>query len=101
VISADSVHAALGLLGTRQPDAAIVDLQLGDGSGRDVIRQIQSTAPVIIFSGMRSLSGQLERSRPRTRLVEKPCSLTWLLNTLDEMMAMLPPDGGPQLQRAA
>jgi len=101
VISANSVQSALDLLGTRQPDAAIVDLQLGDGSGRDVIRQIQSTAPVIIFSGMRSLSGQLERSRPLTRLIEKPCSLTWLLNTLDEMMAMLPPEGGPHLQRAA
>lgn len=101
VISASSVHGALGLLGTHQPDAAIVDLQLGDGCGRDVIRRIQSTAPVIIFSGMRSLSGQLERSRPLTRLIEKPCSLTWLLNTLDEMMAMLPPEGGPHLQRAA
>jgi DNA-binding response OmpR family regulator len=100
VISANSVHSALGLLGTRQPDAAIVDLQLADGSGRDVIRRIQSKVPVIIFSGMRSLSGQLERSRPRTRLIEKPCSLTWLLNTLDEMMAM-PPEGGPHLQQAA
>ena len=101
VISASSVRSALVLLGTCQPDAAIVDLQLGDGSGRDVIRRIQSNAPVIIFSGMRALSGQLERSRPRTRLVEKPCSLTWLLNTLDEMMDTPPPGGGPHLQRAA
>ncbi len=101
VISASTVHGALGLLDARQPDAAIVDLQLGDGSGRDVIRHIQSKAPVIIFSGMRALSGQLERSRPLTRLIEKPCSLTWLLNTLDEMMAMPPPEGGPHLQRAA
>ncbi len=104
VISSNTVDGALRLLGRRQPDAAIVDLQLGAGSGRDVIVQIPPEAPVIIFSGMRALSGQLERSRPLTRLVEKPCSLTWLLNALDEMMAMLPggpPDGGGHLQRAA
>ena len=26
---------------------------------------------------------ELERLRPRTRLVEKPCSLTWLLDSLE------------------
>lgn len=87
VITADTAAGALSLLGTRQPDAAIVDLQLRQGSGRDVIPQIPSQAPVIIFSGMRSLSAELERSRPGTRLVEKPCSLVWLINTLDEMLA--------------
>ena len=43
--------------------------------------------PVIIFSGMPGVSGELERLRPRTRFVEKPCSLTWLINTLDDMLA--------------
>jgi hypothetical protein len=46
--------------------------------------------PVIIFSGTIADSGQLERIRPRTRLVEKPCSLTWLINTLDEMLEGIP-----------
>jgi two-component system, response regulator RegA len=87
VVSADTADGALNILGSRRPDAAIVDLQLKQGSGRDVIVRMPSKAPVIIFSGMRALSGELERLRPRTRLVEKPCSLTWLIDTLDEMIA--------------
>ena len=86
VITADSVESALGLLQTNKPDGAIVDLQLKGGSGRDVIVRMPSKAPVIIFSGMRSASGELERLRPRTRLIEKPASLTWLIDALDEML---------------
>ena len=86
VLTADSVEAALNLLQTHKPDGAIVDLQLKGGSGRDVIVRMPSRAPVIIFSGMRSASGELERLRPRTRLIEKPASLTWLIDALDEML---------------
>jgi DNA-binding response OmpR family regulator len=86
VISADTVDKALNLLGTRRPDAAIVDLQLNGRSGREVIARMPANTPVIIFSGMTSLSGELERLRPRTRLVEKPCSLTWLIDNLDDML---------------
>jgi two-component system, response regulator RegA len=86
VITADSVETALGLLQTTKPDGAIVDLHLKGGSGRDVIVRMPSRAPVIIFSGMRSASGELERLRPRTRLIEKPASLTWLIDALDEML---------------
>src|SRR5262245_57858922 len=90
VVSADSADGALELLHTRRPDAAIVDLRLRRGSGRDVVVRMPSKAPVIIYSGTRSESGELERLRPRTRLVEKPCSLTWLIDRLDEMLASAP-----------
>ncbi len=86
VVTADTAEKALEVLQTRQPDAAIVDLHLKRGSGRDVVVRMPSRAPVIIFSGMRSASGELERLRPRTRLVEKPASLTWLVDTLEEML---------------
>ena len=86
VISADTADDALQAVRTRNPDAAIVDLHLKAGSGRDVIVRMPAKTPVIIFSGTVADSGQLERIRPRTRLVEKPCSLTWLINTLDEML---------------
>jgi DNA-binding response OmpR family regulator len=86
VISADTVDDALQAVRVHKPDAAIVDLNLKGGSGRDVIVRMPSKTPVIIFSGTVSESGQLERIRPRTRLVEKPCSLTWLINTLDDML---------------
>jgi DNA-binding response OmpR family regulator len=86
VISADTAEDALQAVQSHQPDAAIVDLHLRRGSGRDVIVRMPSKTPVIIFSGTAADSGQLERTRPRTRLVEKPCSLTWLIDRLDEML---------------
>ena len=45
------------------------------------------TCPVIIFSGVPSESAELERLRPRTRLIEKPYSLVLLVETLEEMLA--------------
>jgi len=89
VMVADSVQESLNLLSVRRPDAAIVDLCLKQGSGRDVIVKIPPRVPVIIFSGMRAESSQLERLRPRTRMVEKPYSLTMLVEQLDEMMSRL------------
>lgn len=86
VVCADSVQDALQLLRVHRPDAAIVDLHLKEGSGRDVIVKIPARVPVIIFSGMRSESCELERLRPRTRMIEKPYSLTMLLEQLEEML---------------
>lgn len=86
VLSADTADAALDLLQHHKPDAAIVDLFLKQGTGRDVVVRVPALVPVIIFSATVSASGELERLRPRTRLVEKPCSLAWLVNTLDEMV---------------
>ena len=87
VVCADTAQEALELLRTIKPDAAIVDMHLKEGSGRDVIVKIPSRVPVIIFSGMRSETSQLERLRPRTRMVEKPYSLTMLVDQLEEMLA--------------
>ena len=86
VIETDSVDAALTAIRTERPDAAIVDLQVKDQSGRDVVVRMPPRAPVIIFSGMGGASGDLARLRPRTRLVEKPASLTWVIDSLDEML---------------
>jgi DNA-binding response OmpR family regulator len=87
VIAADTAEDALHAVRTHKPDAAIVDLHLKRGSGRDVVVRMPPKTPVIIFSGTIGDSGELERIRPRTRLVEKPCSLTWLIDTLDDMLA--------------
>ena len=86
VIEVDTVDAALAAIRTERPDAAIVDLHVKDQSGRDVVVRMPSRAPVIIFSGMGAASGDLARLRPRTRLVEKPASLTWVIDSLDEML---------------
>ena len=57
------------------------------GSGRDVVVATPADVPVIIFSGVPSESAELERLRPRTRLIEKPYSLVLLVETLEEMLA--------------
>ena len=67
--------------------AAVVDLRLRRGSGRDVVVSTPSEVPVIIFSGVPSESAELERLRPRTRLIEKPYSLVLLVETLEEMLS--------------
>ena len=86
VVTVDSVDAALQVLDAKHPDAAIVDLHLRAGSGHDVVKHVPGSVPVIIFSGAANASGDLERQRPQTRFVEKPCSLTWLIDTLAEML---------------
>jgi DNA-binding NtrC family response regulator len=86
VVTAASVDEALAAIHSRPPDAAIVDLNLAEGSGRDVVESVPSSVPVIIFSGLPWASRDIEHTRPRTRLVEKPCSLTWLINTLSDML---------------
>jgi DNA-binding response OmpR family regulator len=86
VVEVDTVDAALAAIRTERPDAAIVDVQVKDRSGHDVVVRMPPRAPVIIFSGTSAASGDLARLRPRTRLVEKPASLTWVIDSLDEML---------------
>ena len=86
VATASRADTALELMHQREPAAAIVDLYLEQGSGRDVIVRMPAKAPVIILSGRAAASGELERLRPRTRMVEKPASLTWVVNTLEAML---------------
>ena len=67
--------------------AAVIDLRLREGSGREVVAAIPPEIPVIIFSGVPSESGSLERLRPHTQLIEKPYSLVSLVQTLEHMLA--------------
>ena len=87
VVSVDTVDGALASAKAQPFDAAIVDLNLHGKSGREVVVRLPGSIPIIIFSGTVGESFQLERIRPRTRLVEKPCSLIWLIDTLDAMLA--------------
>jgi DNA-binding response OmpR family regulator len=86
VVSAESVIEASALLARRPVQAAVVDLRLRQGSGRDVVLSIPPPAPVIIFSGMPGESAGLEEIRPNTRLVLKPFSLALLAEMLQTML---------------
>ena len=86
VATAESVDEALDLVRQFRPEAAVVDLRLAKGSGRDVVVAIPDGVPVIIFSGVPTESADLEQSRPMTRLIVKPFSLVLLVETLEEML---------------
>jgi DNA-binding response OmpR family regulator len=87
VVTAETSDEGLDALKKHRLVAAVVDLRLRRGSGRDVVVAVPADVPVIIFSGVPSESAELERLRPRTRLIEKPYSLVLLVETLEEMMA--------------
>lgn len=94
VVTAETADDAIDAIHQHRPIAAIIDLRLARGSGRDVVVSMPAGTPVIIFSGVPSESAELERLRPRTRLVQKPYSLTMLIEALKEMItsATLPQD---------
>lgn len=87
VVTAETSDEGIDALKKHQLVAAVVDLRLRRGSGRDVVASAPPEIPVIIFSGVPSESAELERTRPRTRLIEKPYSLVLLVETLEEMLA--------------
>jgi DNA-binding NtrC family response regulator len=87
VVTAETADEGLEQLRKHRLVAAVVDLRLKRGSGRDVVQAAPPDVPVIIFSGVPSESAELEQVRPRTRLIEKPYSLVLLVETLEEMLA--------------
>jgi DNA-binding NtrC family response regulator len=87
VTSAETSDEGLEALKKQRFVAAVIDLRLRRGSGRDIVVATPPEIPVIIFSGVPSESAELERVRPRTRLIEKPYSLVLLVETLEEMLA--------------
>jgi len=86
VTTAETSDEGLDALKKQKFTAAVVDLRLKRGSGRDVVVSAPPEIPVIIFSGVPSESAELERLRPKTRLIEKPYSLVLLVETLEEML---------------
>ena len=87
VVTAETADEGLDALRKHQIVAAVIDLRLRRGSGRDIVVAMPPDIPVLIFSGVPSESAELERLRPHTRLIEKPYSLVLLVETLEEMLS--------------
>jgi DNA-binding response OmpR family regulator len=85
VVAAETAEEGVAAITSHKPAAAIIDLNLRNGSGRDVVAAIPETTPVIIFSGQRSAAADFE-SRPMTRVVHKPYSLIMLMDALQDML---------------
>ena len=91
VVTAETADEGVHEFRKHQVLAAVVDLRLKRGSGRDVVTSAPADVPIIIFSGVPSESAELERVRPRTCLIEKPYSLVLLVETLESMLAETKP----------
>ena len=65
VVTAETADEGLDAVRKNRLVAAVVDLRLKKGSGRDVVVSTPPEIPVIIFSGVPSESAELERSRAR------------------------------------
>ena len=97
VVTAETSDEGLDALKKQKFTAAVVDLRLKRGSGRDVVVSAPADIPVIIFSGVPSESAELERLRPKTRLIEKPYSLVLLVETLEAMLLDANPSSSQNL----
>src|SRR2546421_12767802 len=82
VVTAETADEGLDALGKNRLVAAVVDLRLKRGSGRDVVVATPPEVPGIIFSGVASEAAEPERLRPGTRLIREPYSLRLLVRTL-------------------
>src|SRR4030088_1011292 len=87
VVTAETADEGLDALKKNRLVAAVIDLRLKKGSGRDVVASAPSDVPGFFFPGGPSEPAGLERVRPRPRLIEKPYSLVLLVEMLEEMLA--------------
>ena len=52
VVTAETAEEGIEAIRTHRPQAAIIDLRLARGTGRDVVVSMPAGTPVIIFSGV-------------------------------------------------
>ncbi len=90
-VPAASVGEGLRLFAERRPAAVLLDLKLPDGTGIDVLRELQRQAPgtpVIVISGWGSVTDAVETMRVgATDFLEKPVSRDKLFQVLDRILA--------------
>jgi len=89
-LAAASVGEGLKLFADRRPAVVLLDLRLPDGTGIDVLRELQRQAPatpVIVISGAGSVSDAVEAMRVgATDFLEKPVTRTRLFQVLDRIL---------------
>jgi two-component system nitrogen regulation response regulator NtrX len=89
-LAAASMREGLLLFAERRPAAVLLDLKLPDGTGIDVLRELQRQAPgtpVIVISGHGSVTEAVEAMRVgASDYVEKPVSRERLFAVLDRIL---------------
>ena len=104
-LSAASVGEGLRLFAEHKPAAVLLDLRLPDGTGIDVLRELQRQAPgtpVIVISGHGSVAEAVEAMKVgATDFLEKPVSRDRLFQILDRIFHPPLPGGETDLEKVA
>ena len=89
VQSAGTVAAALTLVGLERPDLVLLDVDLPDGSGWEVLRSLRSgpgeDVAVIVLSGLRPNPRYIQELRCAA-ILEKPFPMDSLLRLVSECL---------------
>ena len=95
----------LRLFAERKPAAVLLDLKLPDGTGIDVLRELQRQAPgtpVVVISGYGNVREAVEAMRVgATDFIEKPVSRERLFAVVDKILRKPMPGGEADLDRVA
>ena len=104
-VGASSVGEALRAFGQVRPSAVLLDLRLPDGTGIDVLRELQRQAPgtpVVVISGAGDVHDAVEAMRVgATDYLEKPVSRERLLSVMDRILKPPLPGGETDLEKVA
>jgi two-component system nitrogen regulation response regulator NtrX len=104
-VGASSVGEALRVFGQVRPSAVLLDLKLPDGTGIDVLRELQRQAPgtpVVVISGAGGVHEAVEAMRVgATDYLEKPVSRERLLGVVDRILQAPLPGGETDLEKVA
>ena len=88
--AAATVREGLRLFGQTRPGIVLLDLKLPDGTGIDVLRELQRQAPgtpVVVVSGRGSVTEAVEAMRVgATEYIEKPFTRERLFAVLDRIL---------------
>jgi two-component system nitrogen regulation response regulator NtrX len=104
-LSAASVSEGLRLIAEARPAAVLLDLKLPDGTGIDVLREVQRQAPgtpVVVISGQGNVSDAVEAMRVgATDFLEKPVARERLFQVMDRILRPPLPGGETDLEKVA
>ena len=104
-VAAASVREGLRLFGQTKPSVVLLDLKLPDGTGIDVLRELQRQAPgtpVVVVSGRGSVTEAVEAMRVgATEYIEKPFSRERLFEVLDRILHPALPGSETDPERVA
>ena len=93
-LGAASVGEGLRAFGEKQPAAVLLDLKLPDGTGLDVLRELQRRSPVtpvVVVSGYGSVPDAVEAMQlGASEYLEKPVAKERLYDVLDRVLAPVP-----------